>query len=77
MRNKKSRKRGNHSKKKQNNRFRGEGDVVFHMSAEEATLAKMPYIDGYVCRGGIHGDTSYNRRREKENLRRLLREEGE
>lgn len=58
------------NKKNTTDRYKGEGNTVFHMSATEATLAQMPYIDGYVCRGGVHGDTKYNRRKEKEILRR-------
>lgn len=56
-------------------KYAGKGNVVFHMSSEEATLAKMPYIDGYVCRGGVHGDVKYNRRKEKRDFKRLLAEE--
>lgn len=57
-------------------KYRGTGNTVFHMSSVEATLAKMPYIDGFVCRGGTHGDTRYNRRRSKDDLRRLIDDEG-
>lgn len=68
-----SKKRKNSNKK--NTKFRGTGNSVFHMNSTEATLAKMPYIDGYVCRGGIHGDVKYNRRKSKDELRRMLDEE--
>lgn len=57
-------------------KYKGTGDTVFHMNSVEATLAKMPYIDGFVCRGGVHGDTRYNRRRSKDDLRRLIDDEG-
>lgn len=55
-------------------RFAGQGDTVFHMDGVDVTLAHMPYIDGWVCRGGVHGDTAYNRRKEKRDLRRLIDE---
>lgn len=61
--------------KKQDKRYMGEGNIVFHMDSVEATLAKMPRIDGYVCRGGIHGDTKYNRRKEKAKFRKMLASE--
>lgn len=62
-------------RRKRNARYRGTGDTVFHMSAEEATLARMPYIDGYVCRGGVHGDTKYNRRHADADARRIIDEQ--
>lgn len=31
--------------------------------------------NGYICRGGIHGDTSYNRLDEKDKFNKLLDEE--
>lgn len=61
--------------KTKHDRYRGPGDTVFHMSSEEATLAKMPYIDGYVCRGGVHGDTKYNRRHADAEARRIIDEQ--
>ena len=48
---------------------------VYHLSAEENTIRMMPKYDAYVCRGGVHGDTSYNRRKDKRALRRQLAEE--
>lgn len=62
-------------KRKQHDQYRGTGNTVFHMSAEEATLAQMPYIDGYVCRGGVHGDTKYNRRHADAEARRIIDEQ--
>ena len=61
--------------KARRDRYKGTGNTVFHMSAEEATLAKMPYIDGYVCRGGVHGDTKYNRRHADAEARRIIDEQ--
>lgn len=53
---------------------RGKSVPVMHVGSVEATLMGKPYIDGYVCRGGVHGDTKYNRRKEKRALRRILDE---
>lgn len=47
------------------------------ISAIDVTRARMPKHDGWVCRGGPHGDTVYNRRREKAELKRILSEEGD
>lgn len=55
-------------------RYRGQGHVVFHMDGTEVTLRHMPYIDGWVCRGGVHGDVGYNRNKEKRELRRRIDE---
>ena len=48
---------------------------ILVMTAEEATLAHKPIYDGWAVRGGIHGDVSYNRRKEKRDFRRLLDDE--
>ena len=37
--------------------------AVWHLSAEEATLAKKPRYNGFACGHGTHGDTKYNRAR--------------
>jgi hypothetical protein len=50
-------------------------NVIMHIDSVRATLMNMPRYDGYVCRGGVHGDTSYNRRKVKSETRRLIREE--
>lgn len=51
----------------------GEGKMsVFHMDAVDVTRARMPRYDGFVCRGGVHGDTRYNRRKFKEETRRIV-----
>ena len=33
--------------------------AVWHMSSEQATLAKMPKYNGYACGYGAHGNTKY------------------
>lgn len=48
---------------------------ILVMTSLEATRAQMPRYDGFVVRGGAHGDIRYNRRKEKEDFRRRLREE--
>lgn len=42
------------SRKNKDSKYKGTGNTVFHMDSVDATLAKMPYIDGFVCRGGVH-----------------------
>lgn len=49
---------------------------VFHMSSEEATLAKMPKYNGYAVGHGPHGSKGYDRGAEKRKTRRML-EDGE
>lgn len=51
-------------------------NVVWRQSAEEATLAKMPRYNGYVCGHGAHGDAKYNRTKAKRALNRQFRQEG-
>lgn len=34
----------------------------------------MPKYNAFVCRGGIHGDTKYNRSKEKKNFYRFMKE---
>ena len=50
--------------------------AVWHQSAEEATLAQKPHFNGYACGHGTHGDTRYNRTREKRAWKKQLRQEG-
>ena len=45
------------------------------MDSLEATRARMPRYDGFAIRGGVHGDTEYNRRKEKRDFRRQIDEE--
>ena len=40
------------------------------------TRYKIPRYDGFVVRGGPHGDTRYNRRKEKNRFKMYLKEEG-
>ena len=47
---------------------------VFHLSAKENTLRQMPKFNPYQVGHGSHGDKAYNRRKNKEQLRRDLRE---
>lgn len=49
-------------------------DVVFHLSAEEATLSKMPKYNAYAGGYGAHGTRKYDRNREKESFRRELKD---
>ena len=48
------------------------------LDAIEATEMQMPYIDGFACGHGIHGDVSYNRTKSKRDWVRYERaaEEG-
>ena len=48
---------------------------VWHMSAEESTLAKMPKYNAHACGSGAHGDAKYNRARQKQAWRNELRRE--
>ena len=50
--------------------------AVWHQSAEEATLAQKPHLNGYACGHGAHGDTKYNHTREKRAWKKQLRQEG-
>lgn len=47
---------------------------VYHLSATENTLRQMPKFNPYQIGHGVHGDTKYNRRKEKEKLKRYLSE---
>jgi len=49
---------------------------VWHLSAEEATLAKKPYYNAYMCKSGAHGDCKYNREKEKRDWKRRINVEG-
>ena len=51
-------------------------DSVWHLSVEEATLARKPYYNGYACGHGAHGDAKYNRAKQKRNWKAQLRQEG-
>lgn len=46
------------------------------ISALDATRAQKPQFNGFACGHGPHGDARYNRRKEEQELRRVLHEEG-
>lgn len=48
---------------------------VFYMDSLTNTLRQMPKYNAYQCRGGVHGDTKYNRCKEKKSLRALIKHE--
>ena len=43
---------------------------IWHKSAEEATLDKMPKFNAHACGTGPHGDLKYNRAKQKRNWQR-------
>lgn len=48
--------------------------TVYHLSTTENTLRQMPKFNPYQTGHGVIGDTKYNRRKEKEKLKRYLSE---
>lgn len=50
--------------------------VVWHQSAEEATLAAKPRYNGFACGHGAHGPAKYSRARAKQVWKRQMRQEG-
>ena len=52
------------------------GNVVWHQSAEEATLAKKPHYNGFACGHGAHGSAKYDRTKAKRAWQKTLRQEG-
>ena len=52
------------------------GNVVWHQSAEEATLAKKPRYNGFACGHGAHGSAKYDRTKAKRAWQKTLRQEG-
>lgn len=48
--------------------------LVYHLSAEENTLRQMPKFNPYQVGHGSHGHKGYNRRRNKQELRKEIRE---
>lgn len=50
--------------------------AVWHQTPEEATMARKPYINGYACGHGVHGDVKYNRAKERRAWRKQTRREG-
>lgn len=61
-------------KRNQKPRMTEDGRIIV-MTGLEVTRAKRPRYDGFAIRGGVHGDTEYNRRKEKKDFRRQLDEE--
>lgn len=49
---------------------------VWRMSAEEATLARMPKYNGHACGTGAHGDAKYNRAKQKRAWQKDFSQEG-
>lgn len=69
-----SRKRRSRRKRHERPRMTEDGRILV-MTSIEATLAQMPKYDAYSVGHGVHGDTRYNRRKEKRDFRRQLNEE--
>lgn len=74
MSRKKSKNRRRHRRKDLKPRMTEDGRILV-MTGLEATLAQMPKYDGFAIRGGVHGDTKYNRRKEKADFKRQLDDE--
>ena len=49
---------------------------IWHRTAEQATLDAMPKYNAHVCRTGAHGDTKYNRTKQKRAWQRDFDREG-
>lgn len=47
---------------------------IMHIDSVAATMIHKPLYNGWVCKGGIHGDTKYNRRSNKAETRRIIEE---
>lgn len=47
-------------------------DGYFRISAEEVTLMHKPIYNGHAIKCGVHGDTKYNRRKEKRAFQKAL-----
>lgn len=60
----------------QKKRSMPKGNVVWHQSAEEATLAGKPRYNGFACGHGAHGDAKYNRAKTKRSWQAQMRREG-
>ncbi|MBQ9041918.1 MAG: hypothetical protein IJ111_03800 [Eggerthellaceae bacterium] len=48
---------------------------VWHRTPEQATLDQMPKYNAHACGTGAHGDTKYNRAKQKRNWQRDLNRE--
>lgn len=49
---------------------------VWHRSAEEATLDRMPKFNAHACGTGAHGDAKYNRAKQKRSWQQDIDREG-
>ena len=49
--------------------------AVWKLSKEEATLAQKPHCNAYMCGNGVHGDTKYNRTKQKRSWKKELNNE--
>lgn len=49
--------------------------AIWKLSKEEATLAQKPHYNAYICGNGIHGDTKYNRTKQKRSWKKELNNE--
>ena len=45
------------------------------IDAITVTRAHLPRYNGFLCRGGVHGDTRYNRERAKAETARIIDDE--
>ena len=52
------------------------GNVVWHQTAEEATLAGKPHYNGFACGHGAHGSAKYDRAKAKRSWQAQMRQEG-
>lgn len=52
------------------------GSVVWHQTAEEATLAGKPRYNGFACGHGAHGSAKYDRAKAKRSWHAQMRQEG-
>lgn len=50
--------------------------AVWHRSAEQATLDRMPKYNGFACGTGVHGDRKYNRAKQKRTWQNELSSHG-
>lgn len=62
------------ARKKKRSRVAQSGPV-WQRSAEQATLDRMPKFNGHACGAGVHGDTKYNRTKQKAAWRKELTKE--
>lgn len=63
-------------KSKAQSKTKGKTNVVWHQTAEEATLAAKPHYNGFACGHGAHGDYKYNRAKAKRTWKNQIRQEG-